>query len=149
MKRTVLRSRGFGMLLAVGLLAWGVGHPAPAWSHDSCSLKTLKGTYLFTCHGVQGSGQTAFGAAGRETFHGDGTMDGVLTATDKDNVQHHYSYPGTYTVNPDCTGTVTEGDEIIGVVHIDMYFAPDAAELDYVVTDPGFVDSYVERRVGH
>ena len=149
MKRAILRSLSVAMISAVGLLAWGAGHPEPAWSHDdACSVRTLKGTYLFTCHGVQGKKQTDFAAAGKETFHGDGTLDGVITLTDKDNVQRHHSYTGTYTVNPDCTGTVTEGDETIGVVHIDMFFPPDGAELDYIGTDPGIVDSLVERRVG-
>jgi hypothetical protein len=148
MKRAVLRPLGVGMILAVGLLACGAGHPAPAWSGNSCSLKTLKGTYFYTCHGVQGSPASDFAAAGKETFHGDGTLDGVITATDGDKVQHHYSYTGTYTVNPDCTGTVIEGDQNIGVAHIDMFFPRDGSELDYVLTDQGVVDSLVERRVG-
>jgi len=147
MKRTSLKSGYMGIALAVGLFAWGAGHPAPAWSGDSCSLKTLKGTYMYNCHGVQGSAQTDFAAAGKEQFHGDGTVDGVITSTDKDNVSHHVSYTAIYTVNPDCTGTYTSTDENNVVTHADLYFPRDGSELDMVLTDPGVVDALVERRV--
>ena len=40
------RQISVGMLLAVGLLIWGAGHPEQALSDKPCSLKTLKGTYL-------------------------------------------------------------------------------------------------------
>jgi hypothetical protein len=148
MKRAVLRSRGVGMLLAIGLLAWGAGHPEPAWSDDSCSLSTLKGTYIFECAGVQGSAQTHFAFAGKEQFHGDGTVNGVYTYSDKDNVLRHVSYTATYTVDPDCTGRYTSTDENGAVIHNDMFFPRDGSELDMVTTDPGDVDAVVERRVG-
>jgi hypothetical protein len=149
MKRGILKSRYVGTVLAVGLLAWGAGHPAPAWSDNSCSVKTLKGTYVFACHGLQGSGQTDFAIAGREQFHGDGTVNGVQTYADKDNTLHHVSYTGTYTVTPDCTATYTATDENGVVFHQDMFFGRDGAELSIVVTDPGFVDSLYERRVSN
>jgi hypothetical protein len=104
---------------------------------------------LVACHGVQGSAQTDWAGAAREQFHGDGTLDGVQTITDKDTVSHHDSYTGTYTVNPDCTGTYTSTDENGVVTHIDMFFGPDAAELYFILTDPGVVDALVERRVGN
>ena len=148
MKRIVLRPLGVVMLLAVGLLAGGAGHPLPAWSGDACSLGTLRGTYMYNCHGVQGSAQTDFAVAGKELFHGDGTVDGVNTFTDKDNVLHHVRYTADYTVNPNCTGSYTSTDENGVVTHIDMFFPRDGSEIDMVVTDPGVVDSLVERKVG-
>jgi hypothetical protein len=147
MKRTLLRLRGVGMFLGVGLFAWGAGHPAPAWSDNSCSLGTLKGTYLVACHGVQGSAQTDWAGAAREQFHGDGTLDGVQTITDKDTVSHHDSYTGTYTVNPDCTGTYTSTDENGVVTHADMFIPRDGSEIDMIFTDHTVVDAFVERKV--
>jgi hypothetical protein len=149
MKRGIPKSRGVGMLLAVGLIAWGAGHPATASSDSSCSQRTLKGTYMYNCHGVQGSGQIDFAAAGKEQYHGDGTLDGVITSTDKDNVSHDVSYTGTYTVNSDCTATYTVTDENGVVTHADLFLPRDGSEIDVVLTDPGFVDSLVERRVGN
>jgi hypothetical protein len=135
------------MLLAVGLIAWGVGHPAPAWSGNSCSLKTLKGTYSGFCHGVQGAGQTEFAAADLEHFQGDGTSTGFSTYADKGQVLSQVPFTATYTVNPDWTGTYTATD-VNGTIHLDIFVAPDGSEFNFVYTDPTVVDSASERRVG-
>ena len=148
MKRTVLGPISVGMLLAVGLLSWGAGHPQPAWSDNSCSLRTLKGTYLYHCAGVQGSGQAHFAFAGKDQFNGDGKVTGVFSYSDQDNILRHVSYTGTYTVNPDCTGTYTTTDENGVVGHLDLFFGPDGAEVTFIFTDKGVVDAGVERRVG-
>jgi len=147
MKRGILKSRGVGTILAAGLLAWGVGHPAPAWSGNSCSLKTLTGTYVGACEGVQGSAQTHFAVACKDQFHGNGTMSGVCTSSDKHNVFRHVPYTGTYTVNPDCTGAFTTTDENGVVSHADLFFPPDGALFSAIFTDPGVVDEFVEERV--
>jgi hypothetical protein len=147
MKRTVLKSRGVGMLLAMGLLAWGAGHPALAWSHDSCSLKALKGTYVGACHGVQGKKQAHFAVACKDQFHGDSTMSGVCSYSDKDNISRHVPYTGTYTVDPDCTGTFTTTDANGVVSHADLFFPRDGALFSAIFTDPGVVDEAVEERV--
>jgi hypothetical protein len=144
MKRSVLKSRGIVMLVAVGLFAWGVGHPEPAWSGDSCSLRSLKGTYVGACHGVQGSTQAHFAAACNDHFHGDGTVSGVCSSTDKDNASRNVSYTATYTVNPDCTGTFTSTD---GATHLDLFVARDGSLFGATFTDPGVVDAFVEQRV--
>ena len=145
MKRAVLRSLGVGTILAVGLIVWGAGHPAPAWSDNSCSQRTLKGTYMISCHGVQGAGQSNFAIAGLEHFHGDGTSSGVTSYTDKDNILRQVPFTATYTVNPDCTGTYTATDEN-GTIHLDVFLARDGSEFSFVFTDPGVVDSGLEQR---
>jgi hypothetical protein len=147
MKRGVLKSSGIVMLLTVGLFAWGAGHPAPAWSGNSCSLKTLEGTYSGFCHGVQGARQNNFAAADLEHFHGDGTSNGFSTFADKHNVLSQVPFTATYTVKPDCTGTYTATD-VNGTIHLDIFVAPDGSEFNFVYTDPGVVDAGSERRVG-
>jgi hypothetical protein len=146
MKRLVLRSRGVGMLLAAGLIAWVAGHPAPAWSDNSCSQRTLKGTYMISCHGVQGARQSNFAVAGLEHFHGDGTSSGVTSYTDKHNILRQVPFTATYTVNPDCTGTYLATDEN-GTIHLDVFLAHDGSEFSFVFTDPGVVDSGLEQRL--
>jgi hypothetical protein len=147
MKRGILKSRYVGTVLAVGLFAWGVGHPAPAWSDNACSLKTLKGTYTGHCEGVQGSAQSHFAAADLEHFDGNGTSTGVSTYADKANVLSQVPFTATYTVNPDCTGTYTATD-VNGTIHLDLFIARDGSEFNFVYTDPGVVDASSERRVG-
>lgn len=137
-----------GMLLAAGLLIWGAGHPERVWSDPPCSLRTLKGTYLYHCAGVQGGDEAHFAFAGKDHFNGDGKATGVFSYSDKDNILHHVSYTGAYTVNPDCTGAYTTVDENGAVGNLDLFFGPDGAEVTFLITDPGFVDAGVERRVG-
>jgi len=146
MKRTILRSRGVTTILAVGLLGWGAGHPTPAWSDSSCSQRTLKGTYMISCHGVQGDAQSNFAVAGLEHFRGDGTSSGVSTYTDKDKISRQVPFTATYTVNPDCTGTYTATDEN-GTIHLDIYVARDGSEFSFAFTDTGVVDSGLEQRL--
>jgi hypothetical protein len=138
-----------GILLAIGLLILGVGRPEQALSDRPCSLQTLKGTYLYHCAGVQlGGDQPAhFAFAGYDHYNGDGTVTGVFSYSDKDNILHHVSYSGTYTVNPDCTGTYTTVDENGISGNLDLFFGRDGEEVTFVFTDPGVVDAGVERRV--
>lgn len=137
-----------GILLALGFLISGVGRPEQAWSETPCSLRTLKGTYLYHCTGVNGQDQDHFAFAGYDHYNGDGTMTGIYSFSDKDNILHHVSYTGTYTVNPDCTGTFTTKDETGAVVHADLFFGRDGEEVSFLLTDAGVVDAGVERRVG-
>ena len=146
------RQISVGMLLAVGLLIWGAGQPEQAWSENSCSLRTLKGTYVYHCRGIQlvNGQQVHFAFAGQDHFNGDGKVTGVYSYSDNSAnsaILQHVSYSGTYTVNPDCTGTYTTTD-VNGVVgHLDLFFGHDGAEVTFIFTDPGVVDGGVERRV--
>jgi hypothetical protein len=144
------RQMSVGMLLAFGLLLWGAGHPEQAWSDKPCSRRTLKGTYLYHCAGVRlgDDGQPVhFAFAGKDHYNGDGTMSGVSSLSDNGAISRHVSYRGTYRVNPDCTGSFRTVDEHGVVVNADLFFGRDGEEVTFVLTDPGFVDSGVERRV--
>ena len=94
----------------------------------------------------QGSAQTHFAVACKDQFHGNGTMSGVCTSSDKHNVFRHVPYTGTYTVNPDCTGAFTTTDENGIVSHADLFFPPDGAFWSLIFTDAGVVDEVVEQR---
>ena len=105
---------------------------------------------MYHCAGVQiVNGQPVhFAFAGKDQYNGDGTMTGVYSFSDNGAISQHVSYTGTYTVNPDCTGALTTKDENGLVTHVDLFFGRDGAEVSFVLTDPGFVDAWVERRVG-
>src|SRR5215471_13743697 len=80
-------------------------------AQSGCSVATLRGAYIYAQDGFVIAGDTAsdrtpFAQAGREIFKGDGTMSGVATENFNGSVSH-VTYAGTYTVGPDCTGTVT------------------------------------------
>jgi hypothetical protein len=103
MRRTVLGPIGIGLLLTVGLLIWGAGHPEQALSENPCSLRTLKGIYVYHCAGfrLENGQQVHFAFAGQDHFNGNGTVTGVYSYSDNSAIlQQHISYSGTYTVNP-------------------------------------------------
>jgi hypothetical protein len=147
---TMKRRIDVAILLALGLLLSGAGRPEQALSDNPCSLQTLKGTYAYHCSGVHlGTGQPVYVAfAGKDQYHGDGTMSGIYSFSENGTISHNISYTGTYTVNPDCTGAFTTTDEQGVVVTADLFFGRDGEEVYFVLTNGGVVDAAFERRVG-
>jgi hypothetical protein len=93
-----------GLVLAAppsGAVEHGPGH--------GCSTRTLRGTFGFSFSGtaVLGGFEGKPGAVvGLMSFDGHGNVTGVVTANASGTVLRR-SYEGTYTVNADCTGSVT------------------------------------------
>jgi hypothetical protein len=93
---------------AIATLALGMAFPAKA-DNKGCSNGTLKGTFAYTATGSIVAAPAPVGPyaeVGTQTFDGKGgiTVAGMLSANG--NVAP-LTNTGTYTVNPDCTGTFT------------------------------------------
>jgi hypothetical protein len=73
-------------------------------------------------------------------------MTGVYSANINGTITRNIPYTGTYTVNGDCTGTLTTTEES-GTFHYDQFVGPKGDEFSWVATDPGVVASSFERRV--
>jgi len=81
---------------------------------DSCSLVSLRGTYAVHAQGTIVGQLPAlfpappfpFGEAGIVTFDGNGNHSGKTTVN-IDGVVLTPTFNGTYTINSDCTGTIT------------------------------------------
>jgi hypothetical protein len=119
-------------------------------AQSGCTVATLRGAYLyaldgFTIGGDMASQRAPFAQAGRELFRGDGTMSGIGTANFNGTL-FHLTYAGTYTVEPDCTGTVTFSDNEGVVSHYDIAIEDEGAEFGFVQTDPNIVTAGFERR---
>ncbi len=69
----------------------------------------------------------------------------VFTASYNGEIVHR-TYTGTYTVNPDGTGSTLLTDSNGDVTHFDIFIRKDRDEVSYVETDPGVVSSGYERR---
>src|SRR4051812_39579733 len=102
------------MMIVCGLLVAG----SSAWADDGveppCTLKTLKGRYLFAEKGTilppafGVTGPTPGADAGFHLFNGDGTgIDVVTLRVNGVTVLNNAVVPIRYTVNADCTGTIT------------------------------------------
>lgn len=120
-----------------------VAGPAAKAADKECSNAILSGTYSDQDSGaILGVGP--FAGVNVDSFDGKGNM----TVTGVLNVNGNASpgvETGTYTVNPDCTGTYTvEG----GGLTINAFFVidHDGDELQIVVTDPGTVINCVARK---
>ena len=111
MKPTALWVIGIGMLASVGPLA--VEQANAGENEGRCTLATLRGLYMFAQSGyttVNGS-LVPEGVTGKAAFHGSGTFDSLATISIGGTIMPDDAAPGTYTVNSDCTGTVTVFDE--------------------------------------
>jgi hypothetical protein len=137
-----------GFLVALGCLSLQWSRAPQARDFLSCSLATLQGTYIYAYEGftIENGQQTPFAFAGQEVYYGDGTMTGVYSASTNGAVIQNIPYTGTYTVNADCTSTLTTTEEL-GTFHYDQFLGPKGDEFSWVATDPGTVASGFERRV--
>ena len=109
---TVLASAGAAALAAAGALALtGTASAAPSaatGTKPSCSNATLNGTYTFgyISWSISNGKSTPASEAGFDTFNGNGTGTGVLTAV-YNGVVAGSNTPdtSTYTINADSAGT--------------------------------------------
>ena len=130
-------------IIAIFTLALIAGSEAKAASRE-CSNTTLHGTYSDSDTGtILGAG--LFAGVNLDSFDGKGN----LTVSGMSSVNGSISSlaaNGTYTVNPDCTGTYTVSDASGDT--FDAFFVIDQGgnELQIVITDPGTVIICVARK---
>jgi len=129
-----------------------VAAPAPNAQQNSfeqphgktCSLRTMEGT-----HGYSYSG-TVFGnpiaAAGPITFDGEGNLSAKYTVS-VGGITHQGAFTGTYTVNPDCTGTATLNLPLLGITTSGTFvIVSDGQETFFVGTDPEVTVNGITKR---
>ena len=159
MKRVGLWMIGIGLFITVGLVTVQQGHPTShqenphAQDEDAptCTLKTLKGRYLFANSGwlfPPAGGVTeptpAANAAGFHIFHGDGTATDIVTVRiNAETVLENAVTTASYTVNADCTGTYT----VPNGPSFGLFIAPTGEAVAMIATDPGNQVSDIARRV--
>jgi len=148
-------------ITALTALALGIGSAANA-ADEGCSNATLKGTFSHQGTGVvtappEFAGPQAI--VGTETFDGFGVISGIGTGSLNGTPFAYTDELGTYTVNPDCTGTYTveiPSQGLTGANAIHIYFViistvnglkfDAATELQFVETDAGSVFSGVAKK---
>jgi hypothetical protein len=141
---------GAAALASLGLLGVDPAHSAQQGGLTTCSLATLKGLYMFAQSGyttVNGS-LAPEGVTGKDIFHGNGSFDSLATISIGGDIIPGDASPGTYTVNSDCTGTVTvHMTPPVPDVHLDIFVAPDGDKYYTIQTDPGNILSGKIQRV--
>lgn len=127
---------------AVALAAGLAMQPIASAAEDdvvSCSARTLRGVYEFSASGFNIVNGAALPKAIIETLVFDG-RGGVLTpaislSVNGTIIQPPQGNPGTYTVDADCTGTLTFADGPM----FDLHVAPYGKSLKMLQTNPNTV----------
>src|SRR5437870_12260186 len=103
---------------------------------SSCGVYTLHASYLFATHGwniVGGVAQPKAIVEGID-FNGDGTLvSPFATVSINGTIVRTTGSLGTYTVNTDCTGTLS----FTGGASFDIFVEPNGKQLWMILTGPG------------
>lgn len=118
---------------------------------QACSAQTLYGSYLFATHGwniINGVAQPKAIVEGID-FNGDGTLvSPFATVSINGTIVRTTGTIGTYTVNPDCTGTLS----FTGGASFDIFVHASGKQLWMIQTGPEAVPAVFEgavTRVSH
>ena len=121
----------------VAAMALGTSDTArAALGPQPCGVYMLRGSYLFATHGwniVGGVAQPKAIVEGID-FNGDGTLvSPFATVSINGTIIHSSGSLGTYTVNTDCTGTLS----FTGGASFDIFVQPSGQQLWMIQTGPG------------
>lgn len=104
-----------------------------------CSAKTLRGVYMFRASGHIIVNGVALPKAIIETLVFDGlgnvSTPEISLSVNGSIVQPPQGFPGIYTVDADCTGTLTFGDGVM----FDLQIGPGGKAVNMLQTNPGHV----------
>ena len=136
-------------IAAVAALAFSI--PPKARAEDrGCSNATLRGTFAYTSIGfITGPPEFAgpFAEVGTQSFDGRGGTTANVTLSQNGNIVP-VTVVGTYTVNPDCTGSATLQVSPISVtVHMLFVIDDSGNGFQAIETDPGLVITRIARRL--
>ena len=147
MKRTIAQTTFvivFAIVFVLGIV--------PGAQAGECSIGTLYGSFGYTATGTLLPAAAPppfagpFGEVGRQTFDGNGNTTATATINANGN-SIPVTIQGTYTVNPDCTGSMTRNVSPLGAIaNDDFVIDDDGVELRAIATDPGAIETYVYRK---
>ena len=136
--KMIMSSLALGCASVCLAAAMAVGTSATAQSAPdgrACSVHTLHGSYLFATHGwniVGGVAQPKAIVEGID-FNGDGTLvSPFATVSINGTIIHSSGSLGTYTVNTDCTGTLS----FTGGASFDIFVEASGRQLWMIQTGP-------------
>ena len=115
-----------------------------------CTDSTIRGSYAFTIHGqiLTPGGPLLVDGIAKTTFDGGGDLTQVSAVAINGNIPLIWSpSTGTYTVNPDCTGTMTLISTSQPPLHFAILVSQSGNHIHAVVTEPGFAATSDAERV--
>jgi H+/gluconate symporter-like permease len=130
----------FRISLVLLTLALAASSAVTAHAKD-CTNLTIKRTYAFTIHGqiLTSNGPLLVDGIARTTFDGNGNVTQVDAVAVNGNIALVWRPgTGTYSVNQDCTGTMTLVNQGQAPLHLAILVSQSGGLIHAVVTDPGF-----------
>jgi hypothetical protein len=124
-KAAVLTSCAIGASFVCG--SYLLHSPAAYGAQQECSVGMLRGHYVFTGHGENLH-------YGTFDFDGTGKLLGKQTSL-RENVAQRETLMGTYTMDADCTGTMTFDGQPGGTAHWDVFVTRDGKKGNMIRTD--------------
>ena len=116
-----------------------------------CSDWTIRGTYAATIHGqifLPNGFTLLIGGIAKTTYDGKGNLTQVDAVADNGNVAPGWrAETGTYSVNPDCTGTQTIVVPGQPDLHLQFIVAQAGNTIHAMVIDPGIATTAEAERV--
>ena len=146
-----MKTTGFQVAIAAAIAA-GTAMPAAATTASdedvvTCSTKTLRGVYEFRATGLNIVNGVSVPKAIIETivFDGKGNVltPAVSVSINGNIIQPPQGNPGVYTVDADCTGTLTFADG----PSFDLHIKPYGKAISMLQTNPGTVMQGLAERV--
>ena len=143
------------LLAASAFYAQNVVAQEPSAKGKECSDATLRGSFGYTSTGtllesyVPPPFAGPFGEAGRQTFDGKGNTNATATVSSNGNIST-VGINGTYTVNSDCTGSMTLNiPDFDTTVHANFVIDDNGTELRAISTDSGVIETRVYKKECH
>jgi hypothetical protein len=137
--------------ISLVLLTMALAASSAVTARASCTNSTIKGTYAFTIHGtvfLPGGFTLLIDGIDKVTFDGDGNLTQVDAVATNGNLPPGWRPgTGTYSVNPDCTGTQTISVAGAPDLHIQFIVAQSGNTIHQMVIDPGFATTAEGERV--
>jgi hypothetical protein len=111
---------------------------ASAWGQAPCDVGTLKGQFVFTGRGFIEAVQPGIQRVhyGIFVFDGAGKLTGKQSSSRGGKIGRE-KLEGSYTLDNDCTGTLTLGGILAGQTHWDLYVNEDRKRGHIIRMDEG------------
>jgi microcystin-dependent protein len=139
----------FRISLILLLMVLAASSGATAGSRE-CTDSTVKGSYAFTIHGqiLTPGGPLLVDGIAKTTFGGNGELTQVSAVAINGNIPSIWSpSSGTYTVNSDCTGTMTLISTGQPPLHLAILVSQSGNHIHTVITDRGFAATSDAERI--
>jgi hypothetical protein len=116
-----------------------------------CNNSTIRGSYAYTIHGqvfISNGPTLLIDGLAKTTFDGEGNLTELDAVAANGNVAPGWIFnTGTYSVNPDCTGTITVTNGNQPEIHLQMIVAQSGNTIHEMVIDPGFATTSDGERI--